>query len=228
MRVLYVEDDASSARAVELMLCEVGHAYDQTDLGEQAIELAKTNDYDFILLDVMLPDIDGYEVIERLRAEGVSTPHLFQSGLVDRNSEFAGLAFGSSEYLVKPFTKTELVRQMEAVFARAKLSAGLPLQPQAGDFGGPLLADYDRRRHRRFKTIKHAWIDRGPRFDADARIDCMIIDLSHGGAGVRLPDDKTELPPTFDLELEAGPAFRCRLCWSQGNRAGIQFLEAYD
>ena len=228
MRVLFVEDDQSSARAVELMLCEVGHAYDQTSLGERAIELAKTTDYDFILLDVMLPDIDGYEVIERLRADGVRTPYLIQSGLVDRDSEFAGLAFGSSEYLVKPFTKSELVNRMEATIARAKLSAGTALAPQFDDLGRPVYTGNDRRRHRRFKTIKHAWIDRGPRFDDDSRIDCTIINLSHGGAGIRLPDDNAELPPTFDLELETGAAFRCRLCWSRGRKAGIQFLEAYD
>ena len=228
MRVLFVEDDQSSARAVELMLREVGHACDKTDLGEQAVKLAKTNDYDFILLDVILPDIDGYEVIERIRADGVKTPYLIQSGLVDRDSEFAGLAFGSSEYLVKPFTKPELVGRMEAAIARAKLGTVTASAPQYGDFVRPVATDLDRRRHRRFKTIKRAWIDRGPRFDDGSRIDCTIVDLSHGGAGVRLPEDKTELPPTFDLELETGAAFRCRLCWSQGNRAGIQFLEAYD
>ncbi len=227
MRVLFVEDDQSSAQAIELMLREVGHACDQTDLGEQAIELAKTNDYDLILLDVMLPDIDGYEVIERLRADKVRTPYLIQSGLVDRDSEFAGLAFGSSEYLVKPFTKTELVGRMEAVFARAKLAVDPVLAPRAGDQGKPRGLDYDRRRHRRFKTIKQARIDCGSRSESGI-IECKITDLSHGGAGVRLPDDTTDLPPTFDLRLETGAAFRCRLCWKKGDKSGVEFLEAYD
>jgi len=222
MRVLYVEDDENSASAVELMLREVGHACDKTDLGEHAIKLAKANDYDFILLDVMLPDIDGYEVIERLRSDGVNTPYLIQSGLVDRDSEFGGLAFGSSEYLVKPFTKAELVGRMEAVIARAKLAAGMALEQQGGDRSEPLGPLDERRRHRRFKTVKRAWIDVG------LGIDCKIVNLSHGGAAVRLPDDKTNLPPTFDLKLETGAAYRCRLCWKLGDKVGVQFLEAYD
>ncbi len=222
MRVLFVEDDENSASAVELMLREVGHACDKTDLGEQAIKLAKTNAYDFILLDVMLPDIDGYEVMERLRAEGVTTPYLIQSGLVDRDSEFGGLAFGSSEYLVKPFTKAELVGRMEAVMARAKLAADTTLEQHGGERSEPLSPLDERRRHRRFKTVKNARIDVG----SGSGIDCKIVNLSHGGAAVRLPDDKTDLPPTFDLTLETGAAYRCRLCWKLRDKVGVQFLEA--
>ncbi|MDH3914479.1 MAG: response regulator, partial [Rhodospirillales bacterium] len=148
MRVLYVEDDEKSAGAVELMLREVGHVCDKTDLGERAIELARANQYDFLLVDVMLPDIDGYEVIERLRAEGIQIPFLIQSGLVDRDSAFGGLAFGSGEYLVKPFTKTELIARMESVVARSRLAAGL----EVGGLGAqqePLVERRDeRRRHR--------------------------------------------------------------------------------
>ena len=222
MRVLYVEDDEKSAGAVELMLREVGHVCDKTDLGERAIELARANQYDFLLVDVMLPDIDGYEVIERLRAEGIRIPFLIQSGLVDRDSAFGGLAFGSGEYLVKPFTKTELIARMESVVARSRLAAGL----EVGGLGAqqePLVERRDeRRRHRRFKTIKAARIDFGP------GVDCKIVNLSHGGAAIRLPDDKTGLPPTFDLSLESGETYRCRLCWKLKDKIGVQFLELYE
>jgi DNA-binding response OmpR family regulator len=221
MRVLFVEDDQSSAQAVELMLREVGHDCDRVTLGEQAVELARDNRYDFLLLDVMLPDIDGYEVIERLRAEGIRIPFLIQSGLVDRDSAFGGLAFGSGEYLVKPFTKRELITRMESVVARAKLAAGLEVGAQGTQHSPALVPGSERRRHRRFKTIKTATIDFGP------SIACRIINLSHGGASIRLPDDTTEVPPTFDLSLESGETYRCRLCWQRQDRIGVEFLELY-
>jgi DNA-binding response OmpR family regulator len=220
MRVLFVEDDQSSAQAVELMLREVGHDCDCTHLGERAIELARANQYDFLLLDVILPDIDGYEVIERLRADGIRLPFLIQSGLVDRDSAFGSLAFGSGEYLVKPFTKTELIARIESVVARAKLAAGMEvdgddaLQPPLVEPGG------ERRRHRRFKTIKVARIDFGP------GIDCKIINLSHSGASMRLPDAAMGLPQTFELSLESGETHRCRLCWKLRDKIGVEFLQS--
>ncbi len=95
-------------------------------MGEYAVQLAAREDYDLVLLDVMLPDIDGYEVIRRLRSAGVSTPYLIVSGLVDRESEFGSLAFGIGDYLVKPFTKDELISRVTAVIARSRL-AKLPI-----------------------------------------------------------------------------------------------------
>ena len=215
MRVLFVEDDQSSAHAVELMLREVGHACDQTELGEQAVELAKTNDYDLILLDVILPDIDGYEVIERLRAERVRTPYLIQSGLVDRGSEFAGLAFGSSEYLVKPFTKAELINSIYGVLTRSRVAE---IASPDGPPPGLLVEDDDRRRHRRFKTLRPARI-----LHRDG-IDCKIVDMSQGGAAIRLPEEASYCPPTFDLRLRNGNVVQCEVCWRLRERVGVRFL----
>ena len=121
MRILYVEDDESKAEIVEMMLSSVGHDCDKVQLGEQAVSLAQDLAYDLILLDVILPDIDGFEVIRRLRSAGVDTPYLIQSGLVDRNSAFASLAFGTGEYLVKPFTQQELIWSYVAAIALAIL-----------------------------------------------------------------------------------------------------------
>ena len=87
MQVLYVEDDKLMAKNVELILQKEGHFCHTADRGERAVELAKRNAYDIIILDIMLPDFDGYEVIERLRASGIDTPYLIQSGLVDRERE---------------------------------------------------------------------------------------------------------------------------------------------
>ena len=74
MRVLLVEDDPSVAKSIELMLHSEGFIVDSTDLGEDGLEIGKLYDYDIIILDLMLPDIDGYEVLRRLRSARVTTP----------------------------------------------------------------------------------------------------------------------------------------------------------
>ena len=81
MRVLLVEDDAPTAASIELMLRKESFICDTTDLGEDGLEIGKLYDYDIIILDLLLPDIDGYEVLRRLRAARVRTPILILSGL---------------------------------------------------------------------------------------------------------------------------------------------------
>ena len=83
MRVLLVEDDAATAASIELMLRKESFICDTTDLGEDGLEIGKLYDYDIIILDLLLPDIDGYEVLRRLRAARVRTPILILSGLVE-------------------------------------------------------------------------------------------------------------------------------------------------
>ena len=76
MRVLLIEDDASTAKSIEMILKSDGYICDTTDLGEVGLEIGKIYDQDLIVLDLMLPDIDGYEVLRRLRAAKVVTPIL--------------------------------------------------------------------------------------------------------------------------------------------------------
>ena len=76
MRVLYVENDTILAGEVELMLRGLVREYDTTPLGQIGFELAEHKNYDVVLIDLMLPDIDGYEVVRRLRSAGVNTPYL--------------------------------------------------------------------------------------------------------------------------------------------------------
>ena len=83
MRVLLVEDDDAMSDSIELMLKSEGMVVDTTDLGEDGLEIGKLYDYDIILLDLMLPDIDGYEVLRRLRDARVETPVLILSGLTE-------------------------------------------------------------------------------------------------------------------------------------------------
>ena len=120
MRVLLVEDDTSTAKAIERMLASEGFVCDSTDLGEDGLEIGKLYDYDIIILDLMLPDIDGYEVLRRLRAAKVRTPILILSGLAAADDKIKGLGGGADDYLTKPFDKRELVARIHAIVRRAK------------------------------------------------------------------------------------------------------------
>ncbi len=120
MRVLLVEDDSSTARSIELMLKTEGFVVDVTDLGEDGLEIGKLYDYDIIVLDLMLPDIDGYEVLRRFRAGRIDTPILILSGLTELDNKIKGLGFGADDYLTKPFDKRELIARIQAIIRRSK------------------------------------------------------------------------------------------------------------
>ena len=120
MRILLVEDDSTTAKSIELMLKSEGFVVDSTDLGEDGLEIGKLYDYDLIILDLMLPDIDGYEVLRRLRSGRVTTPVLILSGLTEPNSKVKGFGFGADDYLTKPFDKAELIARIHAIVRRSK------------------------------------------------------------------------------------------------------------
>ena len=120
MRVLLIEDDASVAQSIELMLKSESFTTDTTDLGEEGIDLGKLYDYDIILLDLNLPDISGYEVLRTLRASKIKTPILILSGMAGIEDKVKGLGFGADDYLTKPFHKDELVARIQAIVRRSK------------------------------------------------------------------------------------------------------------
>ncbi|MCA8930314.1 MAG: response regulator, partial [Alphaproteobacteria bacterium] len=120
MRVLIVEDDNATARTVEAILKADGFVCDTTDLGEDGLEIGKLYDYDLIILDILLPDIDGYEVLRRLRSAKVDTPTLILSGLAEPDSKIKGFGIGADDYLTKPFDRRELVARVHAIIRRAR------------------------------------------------------------------------------------------------------------
>jgi two-component system, cell cycle response regulator CtrA len=120
MRVLLVEDDPDTAESVALMLRAEKFVVDTTEFGEDGLEIGKLYDYDIILLDLVLPDIDGYEVLRRLRQSRVSTPILIVSGLGELDNKIKGLGFGADDYLTKPFDRRELIARIHAIVRRSK------------------------------------------------------------------------------------------------------------
>ena len=120
MRVLLIEDDTSTAKSIELMLKSEGYVVDMTDLGEDGLDLGKIYDYDIIILDLMLPDMDGYDVLKALREAKVETPILILSGLAELDNKIKGLGYGADDYLTKPFDKRELVARIQAIVRRSQ------------------------------------------------------------------------------------------------------------
>lgn len=139
MRVLLVEDNAAMAAVTEKLLREEKFIVDTTDLGEDGLEIGKLYDYDIIVLDLMLPDIDGYEVLRRLRAARVRTPVLIMSALAELEHKIKGLRTGADDFMVKPFEPRELVARIKAIVRRSKG------HPQSTIRIGKLLIDLDNR-----------------------------------------------------------------------------------
>ncbi len=120
MRVLLIEDDSSISRTIQVMLKSEGMVIDTTDLGEDGLEIAKLYDYDIIVLDLVLPDMEGVDVLRRLRQARVRTPVLILSGLSQSENKVRCLAGGADDYLTKPFDKRELVARIHAIVRRSK------------------------------------------------------------------------------------------------------------
>jgi two-component system cell cycle response regulator CtrA len=120
MRVLLIEDDPSTARSIEIALASQGIICDTAEVGEEGVEIGRIYDYDIIVLDLMLPDIGGYEVLLRLRSAKVKTPILILSGLASVDQKIKGLGFGADDYLTKPFNRAELIARIQAIVRRSK------------------------------------------------------------------------------------------------------------
>ena len=120
MRILLVEDDPATARSIELMLTHASFNVYRTDLGEECVDLAKLYDYDLILLDLDLPDMNGMEVLRQIRLSRIDTPVLILTGSDDTESKLKGFGFGADDYMTKPFHKDELVARIHAIVRRSK------------------------------------------------------------------------------------------------------------
>ena len=122
MRVLLIEDDPATARSVELALTAQRMVCDTALVGKEGVEIGQLyrDMYDIIILDLGLPDIDGYEVLRQLRAAKITTPVLIVSGASCTDSKIRGLISGADDYMIKPYHQSELVARIQAIVRRAK------------------------------------------------------------------------------------------------------------
>ena len=120
MRVLLIEDDTLTAKGIESLLRKEGVVVDSTSFGQYGLEVGKIYDYDSIVLDLMLPDIEGVEVIRKLRAANIKTPVIVLSGLSECKDKVKCLDIGADDYVTKPFDGKELVSRIQAVVRRSK------------------------------------------------------------------------------------------------------------
>jgi DNA-binding response OmpR family regulator len=130
-RLLLVEDDSKLVRALTVGLTGEGYAVEAAQTGDRGLALAAEHDYDAVVLDVMLPGIDGFTVCRQLRSEGRRMPVLMLTARTDVSDRIRGLDAGADDYLVKPFDFGELVARLRALLRR-----GAPARPAvlvAGD-----------------------------------------------------------------------------------------------
>jgi two-component system cell cycle response regulator CtrA len=120
MRVLLIEDDLIAARSVILKLKAGGAIVDHVDTGEEGLGLLRHYDYDIVLLALMLPDIDGFEVVRRMRGGRNDTPVLIVSGLTRPQAKVKALGLGADDFITKPFNNAELLARMQAIVRRSK------------------------------------------------------------------------------------------------------------
>ena len=131
MRVLIVEDEQSIARFVHQGLEESGYAVDVAADGHEGLSYARSADYDVLVLDIMLPKMDGLALLRQLRREGDKTPALMLTARDTVDDRVEGLDAGADDYLVKPFAFPELLARIRALLRRPPLQVGTVLR--AGD-----------------------------------------------------------------------------------------------
>ncbi len=123
-KALVIEDNRDIAHLLELHLRDVSPRVDTAADGGSGLRLAQSGAYDIIILDLMLPDIDGLEVCKRLRAQSVDTPILMLTAKSSELDRVLGLEIGADDYLTKPFSIAELVARVKAILRRVERSAG--------------------------------------------------------------------------------------------------------
>jgi len=124
MRILLVEDEPKIADFIVRGLSENGHSVDLATDGEEALHWPDVADFDLLILDVMLPDSDGFELLKTLRDKGIDTPAIFLTARSTVTDRIRGLNLGADDYLVKPFAFAELLARINAVARRTLAEPG--------------------------------------------------------------------------------------------------------
>jgi two-component system OmpR family response regulator len=151
-RVLVIEDDAETADQLVDCLLGGGYAVDLAADGDSALENARSRDYVVMTVDRLLPNVDGIEVIRRLRSEGIVVPALIISALGEIDERVRGLRAGGDDYLVKPFAFAEMLARVDAL-ARRSATVVKETLLRVGDLEVDLLQRTARRRNRRIELL---------------------------------------------------------------------------
>jgi two-component system OmpR family response regulator len=130
-KILVIEDDADIARLLELHLKDISFDVDLSNDGEAGLRAASQGHYDLIILDLMLPGIDGLEICRRLRGGAINTPILMLTAKSSELDRVLGLELGADDYLTKPFSLIELQARVKAIFRRIELAQGNHVQADA-------------------------------------------------------------------------------------------------
>jgi DNA-binding response OmpR family regulator len=133
VNILLVEDEPRVADFIDRGLRAENHGVSVAGSGAEGIDLAKTGEFDVIILDLMLPDMHGYDVCQRLRMDGDRTPILMLTAMDTLDDRIKGLRIGADDYLTKPFDFDELLARMEALVRRSKNFAETSSKLQVGD-----------------------------------------------------------------------------------------------
>jgi DNA-binding response OmpR family regulator len=142
-RILVVEDEGSILMALEDDLTIEGYRVDSAQTGTRGLELARSGDHDLVILDVMLPGLDGFEVCRRLRADGIGVPVLMLTAKGQEIDKVLGLELGADDYVTKPFSPRELIARVRAILRR-----GAPVAQAVDSFAfGDVRVDF-----RKFET----------------------------------------------------------------------------
>lgn len=120
MRVLLVEDDIFALKILEHALENEGIRCDLASTAQEGLTFALKNNANVIVLDLMLPDMDGYAFIKKIRAASIQTPVLVLSGLTESENKVKALGIGADDYITKPFDKSELIARLNAIVRRTK------------------------------------------------------------------------------------------------------------
>lgn len=122
INILIVEDDVNIAKSIEVTVSIVGYSSELCTDGKSAVDAVKSGRFDLVLLDVMLPEMNGFEVLEHIKSSGI--PVIFLTALGDVTEKIKGLRLGAEDYIVKPFEAMELIARIEVVLRRFDKSEG--------------------------------------------------------------------------------------------------------
>jgi two-component system OmpR family response regulator len=197
MHLLLVEDDPELARQMTFWMAEAGHSLHWVERGQAALDWLKDHSCDAVILDVGLPDMDGFTVVETLRSQRVLTPVLFLTARAGVPDRVRGLAAGGDDYLTKPFAAEELLARLDALHRRAA-----QVQPDRRRVGNSILDPVKRR-----VTCGNETVDLQPR-----EWTLMEVLMKHEG---RIVPKQFLLEQVWDIRFDPGTnvvdAMICRL-----------------